>query len=152
MADAIAKEMNFYTFSMLLTIASNLGYHFCQKSIDSKAPPFLSLAVTYGVGLSATIAAMVLFPSLNGAESWRGFARIGWASYALGIALVGLELGFLLVYRAGWKLSLAALYSNIGVTLLLIPIGMYFYREELNSSKVTGVLFSLVGLWLLGKK
>lgn len=144
--------MNLYTFSMLLTVASNLGYHFCQKSIDSKVPPFLSLAVTYAVGFSATILAMALVPSLNGVEGWKGISRIGWASYALGFALVGLELGFLLVYRAGWKLSLAALYSNIGVTLLLIPIGLYYYREELNTTRVAGIVCSLIGLWLLGKK
>lgn len=144
--------MSPYLYSMLLTIASNVGYHFFQKEINPDAPPFLSLAASYLVGLVATIFLMLIFPGLNGPTGWKGIERVGWASYALGFALVGLELGFLLAYRAGWKISFAALVSNIGVTLLLIPVGYILYREEIGPSKMAGIVLSLAGLWLLGKK
>lgn len=105
---------------MLLTIASNVGYHFFQKEINPDAPPFFSLAASYLVGLIATIFLMLAFPSLNG--------------------------------PAGWKISFAALVSNIGVTLLLIPVGYFLYREDIGPSKMAGIVLSLAGLWLLGKK
>ncbi len=95
---------------------------------------------------------IIAFPGLNASAGWRELNRVGWASYALGFALVGLELGFLLAYRAGWKISFAALVSNIAVTLVLIPIGILAYREGLTSSKVVGILLSLSGLWVLSRK
>jgi hypothetical protein len=144
--------MSLYVFSMTLTIAANVGYHLFQKEIASDAPPFFSLAASYLVGLITTVMLILFVPSLNGGGGWKGIARVGWASYALGVALVGLELGFLLAYRAGWKISFAALVSNIGVTLLLIPIGIYFYREALTPTRLVGIAFSVVGLWLLGKR
>lgn len=144
--------MNLYWFSFVLTVASNVGYHFFQKEIQPDAPPFFSLAASYLVGLITTLIIIVLFPKLNGSVGWKGIEKVGWASYGLGFALVGLELGFLLAYRAGWKISFAALVCNIGVTLILIPIGLFAYRESLTPSKGVGVILSLAGLWLLAKK
>jgi hypothetical protein len=145
-------NMNLYGFSILLTVLSNVAYHFCQKEIRADAPPFYSLAASYVVGLFMTVLVILFLPGLAGGSGWKGFEKVGWASYALGIGLVGLELGFLLAYRAGWKISFAALVSNVAVTLVLIPIGLIIYREAMTPSKVVGAVFSLVGLWLLSKK
>lgn len=71
---------------------------------------------------------------------------------ALGVALVGLELGFLWAYRAGWQMNLAALVSNLWVTLLLIPIGFIVFRETLSWQNILGVTLAIVGLVLIGKR
>ncbi len=136
--------------SMLLTVLSNIGYHLCQKGIAAQANPLISLLVTYAVALSITLAGLPLFyPSLQlGAE----LRNLNWASYTLGIAAAGLELGFLLAYRAGWNLSIGALFSNVMVTLLLIPIGVFAYREALPARTVFGIALSLAGLLLMGKR
>jgi hypothetical protein len=65
--------------------------------------------------------------------------------------VVSLELGFLLVYRAGWQVSVAALYSNVAVGVLLIPIGMLLYRETLTMSQGAGIVFAVVGLVLMSR-
>lgn len=144
--------MSLYSFSMFLTIVSNVGYHLFQRQIHPDSPPFFSLAASYVVGLFTTVLIVIFFPALNASATLKDFGKVGWASYLLGLALVGLELGFLLAYRAGWKISSAALISNIAVTLVLIPIGIFLYRDGMNFSKFVGILFSLVGLWLLGRK
>lgn len=73
-----------------------------------------------------------------------------WATYSLGLALVGLELGFLLVYRSGWKVSIAALFCNAFVTALLIPVGVLIFREQLDLKKIAGIVLASAGLWLIG--
>jgi drug/metabolite transporter (DMT)-like permease len=78
--------------------------------------------------------------------------KVGWPSVALGAVIVGLELGFLLAYRAGWNLSLASLVSNTTVALLLIPVGLLLFKEELKPVHIVGVLLALVGLVLVGQK
>ncbi|AST56348.1 membrane protein [Thermoanaerobacterium thermosaccharolyticum] len=38
-------------------------------------------------------------------------------------------MGFLLAYRVGWDISLGAIVSDVSVTLLLIPIGVIFFKK-----------------------
>jgi hypothetical protein len=144
--------MGLYIGSMVLTIISNMGYHLAQRSISGAVNPLVSLLVTYLVALTATLVALPFFAGTGaaGGSVLDQLKAANWASYALGLAAVGLELGFLLVYRAGWKISLAALTSNAIVTVLLIPVGLLFFHEQLGLKKMVGIVFATVGLWLIG--
>lgn len=70
----------------------------------------------------------------------------------MGFAVVGLELGYLLAYRMGWNVSLVSLISNTWVALLLIPIGIYVYKENMTLTAVSGVALCILGLVLITKK
>ena len=143
--------MNLYGGAMLLTVAANVGYHLCQRSISARANPLVSLLATYGVAFVVTCAALPFFPPETPASFPAQLRAANWASYALGVAIVGLELGFLLAYRAGWKVGIAALYSSAAVTLLLIPAGVLVFQERLDTRKVLGIALAGGGLWLLGR-
>lgn len=140
-----------YFGSMLLTIISNVGYHLSQRSISTKINPLISLALTYAVALAATLIALPLFATPGAGTLGQQIKSANWATYTLGFALVGLELGFLLVYRSGWKVSIAALFSNAFVTVLLIPLGILLFKEQLDPRKALGILLASAGLWLLGR-
>jgi drug/metabolite transporter (DMT)-like permease len=144
--------MSLYYGAMLLTVVSNVGYHVCQRSISAKVNPLVSLLITYGVAALAALIALPFFPA-DGAPSWTEQLRAAnWASFALGAAIVGLELGFLLAYRAGWRVSVAALYSNAAVTILLVPVGLLAFHERLDARRVLGLALAGGGLWLLGAR
>jgi len=49
---------------------------------------------------------------------------VSWSSVALGAAVVTIKAGYLTAYRVGWNLNRAALFSNVVVAVLLIPLGM----------------------------
>jgi drug/metabolite transporter (DMT)-like permease len=143
--------MNFtYALPIIVVVGSNLVYHLAQKGIPIDANPYASLLVSYGVALVLTLAGFIFFNASNespwGLSTW---TKLNWASYAVGISAVGLELGYLWAYRAGWKLSFAALYTNVLVTLALIPIGVLFYHEGLSARKWLGILLALSGIWAL---
>jgi drug/metabolite transporter (DMT)-like permease len=144
--------MGFYFGSMLLTVISNVGYHLSQRSISARINPLLSLLLTYTVAMAATLIAYPFFSSSEGGSLFEQIRSANWATYLLGLALVGLELGFLLAYRAGWKVSLAALYSNALVAILLIPVGLFIFREELDLRKIAGVVLASAGLWLMSAR
>jgi len=72
--------------------------------------------------------------------------------FGLGFGILLLELGFLLAYRAGWNLSTAALASNVTVALVLLPIGLLAFREQLNAWNWMGVVLALAAIVLIGKK
>jgi len=137
-----------YVGAMILTIVSNIGYHLSQRSINSRTNPLVSLILTYLTAIIATLIVLPFFrPEGTLAEQIKS---ANWATYALGLAAVGLEFGFLLVYRAGWKISFAALFSNVMVTLLLIPLGLMVFKEHLEPKKMIGMTLAIAGLYLIG--
>jgi multidrug transporter EmrE-like cation transporter len=135
---------------MLLPIAvvvlSTVLYHVAQKSIPTEAPPLLSLLVSYGVAIAGTLALLPFFP-VRGPLS-RGFRQLNWASAAIGLTIVGVELGFLLAYRAGWRVSVGAAVSNAAVAALLVPVGLVLFGERLSGLNVFGLLLCVAGLLL----
>jgi drug/metabolite transporter (DMT)-like permease len=142
--------MFIYIFSIFLIVASNILYNICQKSTPKGVNPFSSLLITY---LTATLLTIIAF-QFN--KSDKGFLdsikELNWTSFVLGISIVGLELGYLMAYRAGWNISIGSLVANIFLAVLLIPIGVLFFKEGFELNKILGVAFCLVGLLLINKK
>ena len=60
-----------------------------------------------------------------------------------------IEMGFLLAYRTGWRISIAAVATNAAAALVLIPIGLLVFKDHLSLKNVVGLVFCLVGLALL---
>jgi len=139
-----------YYAAIALTIAANIGYHVFQKSVRPEASPAASLVITYGVALVCSLVLLVVMPTTRSVGATLGQA--GWASYALGIAVVGLEIGFLLAYRAGWDLGLAAPYVNVAAALVLLPLGVLLFGDQLTPRKAAGAALALAGLWLLASR
>ena len=139
--------MPLYPLAIGLTIVANVGYHLCQKAIRPDVSPAASLVVTYAVAL---LLSLLLWPWLGGGEAMTvSMRRLGPATYALGAAVVLIEVGFLLAYRAGWTLGVAALYCSAAVALVLVPIGILAFGETLDLRKGVGLLLALAGLLLL---
>jgi uncharacterized membrane protein len=66
--------------------------------------------------------------------------------------VVLIEAGFLLAYREGWKISTAAVASNVALTVLLVPIGVAVYKEHLSIRTIIGLVFCLLGIILVAKE
>ena len=143
--------MPLYYFSVGLAILSNILYHLCQKLTPNDANPALALTVTYLVSaLTCLVLLLALFPLKTSLRQALG--QLNWASLALGISVVGLELGFLLAYRAGWNISLVANVVNTVVALSLIPIGLIFFKEKLSLVNAAGIVLCLLGLVMINLK
>jgi hypothetical protein len=135
------------TVALSLAVASNVLYHLSQKSVPAGVHPMLSLTVTYVAALVVTLLMWPLYPAA--ASGQPSLSRVNWSSVAVGVAIVGVELGVLLAYRAGLRVSLGATLINVTVALVLIPIGLLFFRESLSLANVAGLVLCLAGLWLL---
>ena len=78
-------------------------------------------------------------------------SKMNWSTYALGVTIVGLEFGYLFIYRAGWKISIASLLANISLACVLLIVGFLIYKESLNARQILGIGVCVVGLILIGK-
>jgi drug/metabolite transporter (DMT)-like permease len=144
------KSMFLFYISILLAIASSALYHFSAKSTPSNVNFPVSLVFTYLVALGITGVIALLFPSQNGVLF--ELRRLNWASVLLGIAIVGIEFGFLLVYRSGWNLGLAAVLVNVVASLILVPVAILFFKDRFSWVNIVGIAVCLVGLLMLNWK
>jgi uncharacterized membrane protein len=133
-----------------LTVVANVLYHIFLKLTPATVNPLLSLMVTYLVAATATAVIYLLYPDKTALTV--GLKELNWASYALGLAIVGLEVGFILAYRAGWNISLAGLVSSTTVSMLLIPVGLLLFKESLTAVNMLGIALCLIGLILVNYK
>lgn len=142
--------MFLYFFSLTIAVLGLTFYHIAQKSIPSNVHPIISVLATYVAAFIATLFLLPFFPAKEGIIT--AIKNLNWASYGVGIAIIGAEIGFLLAYRSGWNISLLNIIANILVTLVLLPLGIFVFREKLNFYQILGLVLSIAGLILLNKK
>jgi len=144
------RNMFLFYFSIALTIGSSALYHFTQKQIPSGVNPAVSVIVTYVVSLILCFILLFFLPPENGFIS--GLKQLNWASYVLALSLVGLEVGFLLVYRSGWNIGIAAVLVNVVASLILVPVAIFYFKDKLSPVNIFGILVCLAGLVMLNWK
>jgi drug/metabolite transporter (DMT)-like permease len=126
-------------------VAATLIYHLVQRATPGATHPLVSLLVTY-----LASALLPFFPPAGGVRA--AFGALNWTSVALALAVVGIEIGFLLAYRAGWGISVAALVVNVIVTVALLPVGVALFREWLSATQIVGLVVCVAGLVLLNRR
>jgi drug/metabolite transporter (DMT)-like permease len=129
---------------------STVLYNLFQKLTPAEANPALALTVTYGTALAATLLLFAVYPLKSGLGI--SFQKLNWASFALGLAITGVEIGTLLAYRAGWQISLLGIMVNVVASLLLVLIGVFFFKEKLSLVNLLGILICIAGLAMLNFK
>ena len=139
----------FYS-SILLAVGASLFYHVVLKMTPTGVNPAISLVVTYALAMVLSLGLLLFFPLKTGIID--AFRQLNWTSYALALALVGLEAGFLLAYRAGWNVSLAAIVVNVAATMLLVVLGIWLFHEKLTVANLAGILLCIAGLVLVNLK
>jgi len=133
-----------------IAIAATVGYHVVIKLTPVGANPYLSLAVTYAV---TTLAFVAVYTVLPGPAPLRtAVGHLNWTAIALGIVVVFLDLGFMMLYRGGFDVSLGQLITQSAGALLLLLIGVAFFAEKLSLVNLSGILLCVIGLWLVNKK
>ena len=144
------KNMFLFYFSISLAIASSALYHFVAKSTPSNVNFTVSLLVTYAVAFLVTLLGFFFFPAKNGVVT--EIKQLNWASIGLAIAVVGIEFGFLLTYRSGWNLGIAAVLVNVVASLILVPVAILVFKDEISWLNILGILVCLAGLVMLNWK
>jgi len=139
--------MSMFYLSIFIAIASTSLYHFSQKSTPANANPAVALLATYIMAAGLTLVLLLFIPARGGL--WAELGRLNWASYVLALSIVGLEVGFLLVYRSGWNIGLAAVLVNVAASLVLVPVALFYFKDRLGWINLLGVLVCLAGLVML---
>ena len=130
---------------LLLVVASSVGYQVGLKEVSDIEDPMASLTVTY---LAASVVSFVIyfFQSLGKESFLRGVLSVNLSAIGLGLAIVGIEVGTLFMYRAGWAVNVAFVVANSLIVAALMLTGFLLYKEKLTLRQVIGVGISLAGI------
>jgi multidrug transporter EmrE-like cation transporter len=145
------KSMFLFYFSITLAICSSALYHFTAKSTPSDVNFTVSLLVTYAVAFGIVLLTFFFFPVEKNSLAAE-FRKLNWASIGLAVAVVGIEFGFLLTYRSGWNLGIAAVLVNVVASLILVPVAIFYFKDDISWINILGILVCLGGLIMLNWK
>ena len=132
---------------ILVVIESNTFYNICMKSTPTDVNPFAALMVTYII--SAIVSAIIFVFMARPENVASELSKVNWTSIILAFALVGLEVGYVFVYRAGWQVSNATVVANIGLACVLIVVGYFLYKENVSLREILGIVTCMIGLILI---
>ena len=139
-----------YIWPLALVIVSNTVYQICAKSVPEGMNPLASLTITYVVG---AVASLILFFTLNKnvniVAEWK---KTNWAPFVLGLVIVGLEVGYIYAFKAGWQVSTAQIVQAVILAAILVFVGKMLYNETITWNKIVGIIVCLGGLGLINLK
>ncbi len=134
---------------LLITVLSNVFYNISQKSTPEGVNAFGTLMVTYLVAAGVTAVLFIATAGLGNAGM--ELRMLNWTSFVLGAAIVGLEFGYIFLYRNGWKVSVGSVVSNIMLAIVLVFVGALLYKEHISLKQILGMVLCSAGLMLITK-
>ena len=136
-------------FPVVIIVFSNVFYNLATKFTPSQANSFLSLTITY---ITAAVLSFVSFIITSDTKNLAvEFSKLNWTAFVLGITIIGLELGYILLYRAGWKIGVGSLVANITLACVLLLIGVFFFKENFSIKQLLGMVICVIGLVMITK-
>lgn len=139
-----------YVWPMALVVLSNTAYQICAKSVPGGMNPFASLTVTYLVG---ALASGLFYVALgDGGNILQEYTKLNWAPFVLGLVIVGLEVGWIYAYKAGWPVSTAFIFQSAILAGFLLMVGWMLYQEPVTLNKIIGIIICLIGLYFLSRQ
>ena len=139
-----------YVWPMALVVLSNTAYQICAKSVPGGMNPFASLTVTYLVG---ALASGLFYVALgDGGNILQEYTKLNWAPFVLGLVIVGLEVGWIYAYKAGWPVSTAFILQSAILAGFLLMVGRMLYQEPVTLNKIICIIICLIGLYFLSRQ
>ena len=135
--------------SIALVVVGNIVYQLGQRAIPRDANPVVATLAAY---LSAFAVTRGTIPFLaRGVAFGSAWQKLDGSTILVGFGIVAVELGFLLVYRAGWAISTAPLLANAIVAVVLLGIGAVAFKEPITVARAAGIMLCLAVLWLVAR-
>ena len=111
--------------------------------------PMSVLVIAYAVG---TVGCAVLYFVLNkNGNLLQELKSSNYIPYLIGICLMGLEVGTIYMYKAGWAVNTGYIVHSSLIAVGLIFAGYIFFREAITLNKVLGVVICMIGLYFINK-
>ena len=141
--------MNWLPLAIVFMLFSAL-HTTCVKFAGSEITPLYAMLISNIVVFSGSIVLFALFKS-NGMEMVATKPSVYWMVGA-GICVTIFEIAFLYIFYANAPIATASTVMRVGTLGLVIVAGYFLFNEKLDTTKIIGLLFGLISIYLLSKK
>jgi multidrug transporter EmrE-like cation transporter len=117
---------------LLIAIVATVGYHAVARLAETTRKLYL-----------LTPAAVPLRTALP---------QVNWTALALAVAIAALDIGFLLLYRGGFDVSLGQIVTQSAAALALLLLGVALFSEKISLVNAGGIVLCVVGLWMVFRR
>lgn len=138
-----------YIWPVVLVVFSNTIYQVCAKSSPENMNAFASLTVSYS--LAAVLCGVLYFITNRNSSLIKEYSKINWAVVAFGLCFVGLEVGTIFAYRAGWQISTYSTVQGCALSCVLVIVGYFAYSETFTINKAIGILLCIAGIYFINR-
>ncbi len=136
----------YYASAILATIGTIL-YHNFAKRIPSTIDPMVSIVGTY---LLILLIGFIILPfSMEKGSLMQNIRQLSWVQVGIAVSVMMIELGFVMMYRSGWDLSLGNVVTSVVINLALLGIGVLLLGEQVSWINVAGVVLSIAGVAMI---
>lgn len=136
-------------YPVLLTVLSSAMYHFMLKHTSAKGSPMLVLFWSYAI--AALVCLVALMFKTEDVKVFSVFKDKAWLPMLLAFALVGIELGYVLSYKAGGKVGQVSMITQMVSLVVMFAIGYIVMKEPITFKKGFGIASALFSFHLLSR-
>lgn len=142
------QNISMYYFSAGIAIIGTVGYHNLVKKIPHSIDPMVSII---GIYFGVLLLGLLLIPFIySGGRIMDSVHQLGWVQFGIAACILVMELGFILMYRNGWDLSVGNVVTGVFINLALMGIGVLFLHERLSLINMVGVFVCIAGVSMIG--
>jgi hypothetical protein len=133
--------------AFILTVLGQVVYHSIARAGAAARQPFELVAAAYVFALIGVL--IVGFTarkiSIDGMISPANLIP----AFGIGLAVSLVEIGYIYAYRAGLPVGTGAVSVLAVATVVLVPIGILAFAEQITMKVVLGVACAVFGVWLM---
>ena len=133
--------------SAAIAVVGAIGYQYFVKRVPASLNPVVSVIGVYGSVLVLSATLLAAFPTQGGLL--KQFRQLGWVQLVIAVAVLMIEIGFLLMYRYGWQLNTGNLVTGAVVNVALVVVGLSVLGEKVNAANILGIAVTIVGVALI---
>ncbi len=134
---------------VLIVVIANVTYDISSKSIPEGLNAYAGVTITYSVlAIFNFLVFKIMNPKIPIIVEW---AEINWAVVLFALASIGIEIGYILLYRAGWNISLGGMVCNTMLAICMLLVGRFLFSETASLIQLLGVILCVAGLIVINQ-
>lgn len=141
--------MFWFYLPVLIVVAANVTYDISSKSIPDGLNAYAGITITYFVlAIFNFLVFKIMNPEIPIIAEW---AQINWAVVLLAFTSIGLESGYIFLYRAGWNISLGGMICNTLLAVCMLLVGRFLFSEAVSLRQLLGIILCVAGLIIINR-
>ncbi|WP_273095304.1 hypothetical protein [Dialister succinatiphilus] len=130
-----------------LVVLADVFYQVCARRLSTLQSPLAALGMTYLV--SACLCALLFEILIPGGHIFHEIWPPHPEALLVGLAITGLEVGSIFMYRAGWPMNIGFLVYTALAIVVLLMVGHFMYGESLRPLQQAGIGLAAAGMFLI---